>query len=125
MRAGGALVVVVDDEPAVLAALRRTLRNLPIRLLCLGSAEEALEVVRMQSPAALVSDHGLPGISGLELLIELRSRWPQIRTLLHTGDPIARERAAQLRLSAVEKGAAPGTLRAMVWALVGEVSASG
>ncbi len=113
------LVLAIDDEPAILKALRRTLRDLPIRLVCLESAEEALEIMRMQLPDAIVSDHRLPGISGLELLIEVRTRWPQVRTLLHTGDPVARERAEHLRLPALEKGAAPEALRATLLDLLG------
>lgn len=113
------LVLVIDDDPAMLNAVRRMLRDLPIRLVCLESAEEALELMRMQLPDAIVSDHGLPGISGLELLVEVRTRWPQIRTLLHTGNPTAREQAEHLRLPAVEKGAEPRALRAMLSSLLG------
>lgn len=114
------LVLAIDDDAAILNAVRRMLRGLPIRLLCLASAEEALEVIRIQAPAVIVSDHRLPGISGIELLVHVRSRWPWMRTLLHTGDSMARERAAQLRLAIVEKGAPPDTLRAMVQSLLGD-----
>jgi CheY-like chemotaxis protein len=113
------LVLAIDDDPAILNAVRRTLRGLPIRLLCLGSAEEALEVIRIQAPAVIVSDHRLPGISGIDLLVEVRSRWPQMGTLLHTGDSMAGERAAQLRLAVLEKGAPPHALRATVRSLLG------
>ncbi len=119
------LVLAIDDEPAMLAALRRTLRDLPIRLVCLGSAEEALEVIRMQAPAVIVSDHRLPGITGLELLVTVRSSWPQVRSLLHTSDATARERARRLELPAVEKGAAPRALRAMVSTLLGDDGTDG
>jgi DNA-binding NtrC family response regulator len=113
-------VLAVDDDPAMLNAVRRTLRGMPLRLLCLRSAEEALEVIRVQVPALIVSDHRLPGISGIDLLVHVRSQWPETHMLLHTGDSIARERAAQLRLAVVEKGAPAGTLRAMVQGLLGD-----
>ncbi len=112
------LVLAVDDEPLMRTYLRQVLGDLPLRLLCVDSAERAIEAIEAHSPAAVVSDHQLPGMSGIELLEEVRSRWPRIPVLLHTGDPAAQARASRLRLLAVEKGAPPEVLRAMVLLLL-------
>src|SRR6266498_931134 len=112
------LVLAIDDDPTVLAVLRRTLSGLPMRLLCVASAEEALEIIGLSPPAVVVTDHQLPGMSGLTLLQELRSRWPRVRALLHTGDPAAQVRAAQLEFAVIEKGAHTPVLRTMVTELL-------
>jgi CheY-like chemotaxis protein len=117
------LVLAIDDEPLVHAYLRRVLAGLPIRLVCVDTAEGALAAIEAQPPAAIVSDHGLPGMSGIELLEQVRTRWPRIPVLLHTGDPAAQARASRLRLLAMEKGAPPQVLRAMVLLLLDEAAA--
>lgn len=115
---GPALVLAIDDEPAILASLRRILRGLPIRLQCVATAEEALEAIHAEVPTAIVSDHQLPGMPGLELLQQVRARWPWIRTLLFTGDPEVHWRAGQLPFPVLEKGSSPEAVRAAVAGLL-------
>jgi len=119
---GPALVLAIDDEPAILSSLRRMLRGLPIRLQCVATAEEALEAIDAEVPTAIVSDHQLPGMPGLELLQQVRARWPGIRTLLFTGDPEVHWRAGQLPFPVLEKGAPPEAVRAAVAGLLTAVS---
>jgi CheY-like chemotaxis protein len=74
------MVLVVDDDPAVLEALQRLLvpRLEPLfRVETAASAEEALELVGSrpaeEAPvAAVISDEKMPGRSGTDLLIALR-----------------------------------------------------
>ena len=79
-------VLLVDDEPHVLAALRRTLRAPELRVLTAGDAAEALRVVAEGQVDVLVSDIDMPGMSGIELIREVRRRYPSIVRLLLTGD---------------------------------------
>ena len=112
--AGLAVVLLVDDDPAILSALECILGGLPVRLRRAGSAETALEVIGAEAPALVVSDNGLPGMCGLDLLARVRERWPDIRTALHTSDPLAQGRAFRLRIPFVEKGAPPEEMRQLV-----------
>jgi CheY-like chemotaxis protein len=74
------VVLVVDDEPAVLEALRSLFepRLEPVfRVESAGSAEEALEWAAthdaVESPIALViTDEKMPGLTGTDLLVALR-----------------------------------------------------
>ena len=74
------VVLVVDDDPGVLEALRALLapRLEPIyRVETAASAEEALELAASYAPdvhplAAVISDEKMPGRQGTELLIALR-----------------------------------------------------
>ncbi len=111
---GDPLVLAVDDEPAMLGAWQRLLEGLPIRLRCFQSAEETLAAMCAETPAVLVSDHRLPGMTGLELLERVRETWPAVQLALHTSDPVALSRAMRLRVPVLEKGAAPGELRSLV-----------
>jgi CheY-like chemotaxis protein len=115
---GRALVLAVDDEPIVLTSLREALTGLPIRLRCLESAEEALEAMYAELPAAVVSDYRMPGMSGLELLLRVQTQWPEVRLALHTSDPMAQSRAARLRIPFLAKGALPEEVRDLVTGLV-------
>ena len=62
------VVVCVDDEPAILASLRRLLRNEPYRLMTTEKPEEAVAWVLEKRARILIADQRMPGMSGLELL---------------------------------------------------------
>ncbi len=113
------LVLAVDDEPEMLRSIGRTLRGLPIRLRFAETAEAALDAIEREPPDAIVSDHRLPGMSGLDLLEIVRRRWPGIRAILHTGDAAAQAHASLRSVHVVAKGSPPGVLRATVARVAG------
>lgn len=80
-----AVVLIVDDEPRILSALHRTLRREGYELLTAETAERALEVVERTAIDCVLSDHRMPGMSGLELLERVASRRPEAGRLLITG----------------------------------------
>ena len=61
------LVYVVDDDALVREALSNLLESSGLRVECFSSAQLFLEARRQDTPACLVLDVGLPGLSGLEL----------------------------------------------------------
>ncbi len=78
-------VLLVDDEPKVLASLRRCLAE-RFDLTCAGSGDEALAIVERDGPfAAIVSDVRMPGMDGLTLLREMRRRVPETVRLVLSG----------------------------------------
>lgn len=78
-------VLAVDDEPNILAALRRLLRSTGWRLLTAGNAEEALTQLAGGSVDAVLSDMRMPGMDGVQLLERVSLGWPRIARLLLTG----------------------------------------
>jgi CheY-like chemotaxis protein len=82
-------LLVVDDEPHVLTALRRTLRREPYALATASCAAEALARLEDAPVGAVLSDHRMPDRGGLTLLREIRGRWPDIPRLLLCGAPEA------------------------------------
>jgi CheY-like chemotaxis protein len=51
----------------------------------------ALEAARTKSPALLISDVGMPGISGIELAIRMKAQHPACKILLFSGAPSSRD----------------------------------
>ncbi|HZD77189.1 MAG TPA: response regulator, partial [Acidobacteriaceae bacterium] len=86
------ILLVVDDDPQVLAAVRRDLRSHyreHYSVLSAGSGEEALEAMRQlksrgDSLAVIISDQRMPGMMGSELLAQSRSIYPMARRVLLT-----------------------------------------
>lgn len=79
-------VLLVDDEPRVLEALRRTLRDPAYRVLTASDGREALSLMAAGGVDVLISDIDMPGMSGIELIAEVRRRHPEVIRLLLTGD---------------------------------------
>lgn len=68
------LILVVDDNPDDLFLLRRDLLALGHRVVGVGTAAEALDQIARAPPDVLMTDVGLPGMDGIELLRTLRAR---------------------------------------------------
>jgi signal transduction histidine kinase len=83
----GARVLIVDDDPALLAALPETLR-LRMADITIDTAESgraAIERLRGTDYDALVVDIKMPGMDGLELLREIQRICPDTPTIMITG----------------------------------------
>lgn len=61
------LVLVADDEPAVLEVLSEVVADLGHEVVRAHDGSQALELARSQTPTLLVTDQVMPGLSGLEL----------------------------------------------------------
>ncbi len=85
MSQGG--VLIVDDDLALLEALPQALRLRMggVTVETADSAAVALERIAARDYDAIVADIKMPGMDGLELLTEIRTRWPDTPTLMITG----------------------------------------
>jgi two-component system phosphate regulon response regulator PhoB len=70
---GGERVLVVDDEPDIVALVAYHLAKAGYRVSTATSGTEALDAVRRERPALVVLDLMLPGMSGYEVLEQLRA----------------------------------------------------
>src|SRR5438067_11253920 len=85
-------IVVVDDEPAVLAAVARDLRRgfgERFRILRAGSGADGLELLRElvsrgDQVALLVADQRMPGMAGTDYLVAARQLVPTAKRVLLT-----------------------------------------
>jgi CheY-like chemotaxis protein len=81
------LVLCVDDEPAVLASLRRALSAEAYEVVTTTDPLQALAWVETGNVALVLADHRMPHMTGVELLREIRRRSPQTATIMLTGYP--------------------------------------
>ena len=72
-RLEGLKVLVVDDEPDTRELLRVGVGQCGAEVVTAGSAQEALEVIAEESPDLLISDIGMPGEDGYELIRKVRA----------------------------------------------------
>lgn len=78
-------VLFVDDEPNVLASIRRQLRK-TVDIHTASSGEEALRLLGELGPVALViSDMRMPGMTGADLLTRVRDRHPDTVRMILSG----------------------------------------
>lgn len=90
--AGRPVLLAVDDDPAVLRAVRSDLRDRyrdRYRIVAAGGGPEALETVRElkrrgTAVALVLSDQRMPELSGVDLLCQVRGIMPDARTVLLT-----------------------------------------
>lgn len=82
------LVVLVDDDPLVLQALRRALRDEPVELRTSTDPEEVIEWVRREQVGLVIADYRIPGLlSGATLLQIVKAASPSTRRLMLTAWP--------------------------------------
>lgn len=84
MMLSGPLVVVVDDDPAVLKAFGRVLRAAGFDTATYSSAEDYLAAPPTRRVHCLVLDVQLSGMSGLDLQRLLRSRGSTLPVIILT-----------------------------------------
>ncbi len=80
-----ATVLFVDDEPALLAGLRDTLRKEPYEILTAESAANALDLLARRRVDVVVSDEQMPGMGGAALLSLVRQRYPKTIRIILSG----------------------------------------
>ncbi len=78
-------VLLVDDEDRILAALRRSLRREGYEIVTALTPREALEHLDSQTFDAVLSDHKMPGMTGVELLGRVSELQPHTARILITG----------------------------------------
>jgi len=79
-------VLLVDDEPNIVNALKRSLRDENYDIYIAHSGPEALELLKEQKIDLIVSDQIMPGMTGVELLKRVRLRYPDMARVMLTGN---------------------------------------
>ena len=92
-------VLVVDDEPHLVRAVRMYLELQGYTVFGASSGEEALEAVREKLPDLIVLDVMMPGLDGFETLEELR-RFSQVPVIMLTARGDEDQKVQGLRLGA-------------------------
>jgi DNA-binding NtrC family response regulator len=83
----GAGVLIVDDEEAVLRTFQLTLQTDGIaKVATERDSSKTLERIAAESPAVVLLDLTMPGLSGQDLLPLIRARFPHVSVVIITGN---------------------------------------
>jgi response regulator RpfG family c-di-GMP phosphodiesterase len=77
-------ILIVDDEPVVLAALKDTLEREHFATVAVSSPVKALEILKERDFAVIISDQKMPEMLGLDFLIASRKIRPHASRILIT-----------------------------------------
>ena len=84
MPAGTSSVWIIDDDRSIRWVFEKALAREGIAHRTFGSALEALDRVSQEAPQVVVSDIRMPGLSGLDLMQQLRAKLPSTPVIIMT-----------------------------------------
>jgi DNA-binding NtrC family response regulator len=93
-------VLIVDDERTVRESCASLLRQGGYRVTACGKGEDALHQIRQRIFHIALIDVYLPGVSGMDLLLEFRDRSPDSLVIMMTGKPSVESSIECLRAGA-------------------------
>jgi signal transduction histidine kinase/CheY-like chemotaxis protein len=81
-----AVILFVDDDPLIAMSTTEMLEDLGHRVIGANSGQHAMDILKSEQPLDLmVTDHMMPGMTGLELAAASRKVRPSLPVLLATG----------------------------------------
>lgn len=110
-------ILIVDDEPIVREAIRDWLKDAGYQVAMAGSGEEALEMIGKQDFSVMILDIRLPGITGINVLKEMKVLKPQIKSIVITAYPTVELTDEAMKLGAIDyliKPIAPDDLEKLI-----------
>ena len=94
--------LLIDDERdfVSLLAARLEARDFPVRYAC--DASGGIDAIGRDTPRVVVLDVNLPDRGGLEVLEEIKERWPLIQVVMLTGQSDVNTAVAGMKLGALD-----------------------
>src|SRR3954452_20261817 len=96
---GDELILVIDDEKAILRALTAAVSANGFRVVTAATGAEALQRVVVDNPDVVVLDLGLPDVDGLEVCKEIRA-WSAVPVIVLTAEGSNERKVEALDLGA-------------------------
>ena len=93
-------VLLVDDDPHVLSALRRCLKREKVAVETAANAQAALDFLAQTTIDLVVSDQKMPGMSGTELCERVVANRPDVPVVVMTAFGSLETAVAQLIMGA-------------------------
>jgi DNA-binding response OmpR family regulator len=84
------VILVVDDDAPILLLMRNLLREFGFDPVAADSGPKALEAARTRTPDLILLDRNMPGMSGDEVLQEMRAHEPlaAVPIFILSGEPL-------------------------------------
>ena len=90
-------VFVVDDERIIADSLATILNHSGYQASAFYDAESALLACELGNPDCIITDIVMPGMSGVDLAVEIKDRFPACRVLLFSGQAATADLLATVR----------------------------
>ncbi|RJQ52584.1 MAG: response regulator [Nitrospiraceae bacterium] len=78
-------ILIVDDDTAVIAAIKRSLMEEPYVVYTANSGMEGLDLLKMHKIKLVISDEKMPGMTGTEFLSTVKNMFPETVRIMLTG----------------------------------------
>jgi CheY-like chemotaxis protein len=78
-------LLLVDDEPNILTALKRLFRRDGHKMLTAASGPEALEILSQHKVDVIITDQRMPGMTGVEMLRRAKTLYPDTIRMVLSG----------------------------------------
>ncbi|HYE32336.1 MAG TPA: PAS domain S-box protein [Methylomirabilota bacterium] len=82
---GTGRILVVDDIELVREFTSDFLQAAGFEVTAAGNADEALEALQSDSFDVVFTDFNMPGLTGLELVEQIRAQWPHVKAIVTSG----------------------------------------
>ena len=110
-------ILVIDDEAIIRKSCERSLTPEGFEVVSAASGHEALEILEKGSFPLVLLDLKMPDMDGMEVLKQIKAKWPETKVIMITGYSTVETAVQALRLGAynhLEKPFAPDKLLSAV-----------
>ncbi|MBU4011496.1 MAG: response regulator, partial [Proteobacteria bacterium] len=75
-------ILIVDDNPSILQSLKGLLADEGFEVITASNGYEGLKIIDKESPDLVLLDIWMPGIDGIETLIQIKKDNPYIQVII-------------------------------------------
>ena len=100
-------LLIVDDDQGVVAMMVDSFADQGVEVTVAYDGEQAIRSAEHAPPDVVLLDITMPGKDGVEVLRELRARWPTLRVIMVSGNGDEDLARATLKLGAFDYVAKP------------------
>ena len=92
------LLYVVDDDPDLRAIVEEWLTEAGYDVSCFAAGQECLDAIDQEEPQAICLDLNMPGLSGMQVMEQIRLRYPSLPVIMLTADDTATSAVTAMKL---------------------------
>jgi DNA-binding response OmpR family regulator len=86
-------ILIIDDEADIRFILEKFLTNAGHTVDCAEDGKTGLRMTGLNNYDLVITDVVMPEMDGLEVITEIRSKYPEMRTIVMTGGTVKLDKA--------------------------------